>query len=106
MPSLSRRRFFGLVAGAAVAAPALIDELAALQAAYVKPAYDVVGLTFHRNAFAMVWPKIGDTITVRRPVRFVARDGGLAFTRDDFLPVTLATPDDVALYRSQHPERV
>lgn len=63
---MNRRGFFALL-GAAFAGLRWSSPLA--------PPAAAAALRFHKGAFVLAWPRIGDTIIVRKPIRFIARDG-------------------------------
>ena len=104
---LSRRRFFGLLPAAGVAAavavqaaPAIAEALANPVASYCPACDCLFGKKDGCCKDAPDQARLGDTIMIRKPLRFTPRECyEFTWRSDEFVPVTLATPEDLARYR-------
>lgn len=96
---MNRRSFFGLLAAApiAIAVGPVVASTVSLERVGLN-GLPVSQCTWEDYEAAA---KIGDTILVRKPTRFVVREvHDFTWHTDEFLEVTPATPQDLAAYRA------
>lgn len=88
---MNRRGFFASLFGAAVA-PTVAKALPAPALRLDRAAFKAVG----RPILKARGLKIGDTIQIRKPARFLVKSDDYYFRRDEFELKTLQTAEDAA----------